>query len=128
MSSWINDMRLPQPAHTSRPWRIHDAAPGFRLEDVWALLTPGAREDFPQLVKQFASGDPSRSLPGAARALWSLRIRLGDLVRPNGRLGTAYMAAIRPFRHLIVYPALMRQIAWAWQGTRRSASPEGVSG
>jgi hypothetical protein len=25
------------------------------------------------------------------------------------------MALIRPFRHLIVYPALMRQIGRAWQ-------------
>ena len=32
------------------------------------------------------------------------------LVKPNGLLGAAYMAAIRPFRHLIVYPALLRQI------------------
>ena len=32
------------------------------------------------------------------------------LVKPNGLLGTAYMAAIKPFRHLIVYPAMMRQI------------------
>jgi len=32
------------------------------------------------------------------------------LVKPNGLLGTAYMAAIKPFRHLIVYPAAMRQI------------------
>jgi hypothetical protein len=43
------------------------------------------------------------------------------LVRPNGLLGTAYMAAIRPFRHLIVYPALMRQWQRAWQ--RRSGEP-----
>jgi len=26
------------------------------------------------------------------------------------------MAAIRPFRHLIVYPGAMRDIARAWQG------------
>jgi hypothetical protein len=28
-------------------------------------------------------------------------------VKPNGLLGTAYMAAIKPFRYMIVYPALM---------------------
>jgi hypothetical protein len=32
------------------------------------------------------------------------------LVKPNGLLGNAYMAAIRPFRHLIVYPSMMRRI------------------
>jgi hypothetical protein len=32
------------------------------------------------------------------------------LVKPNGLLGNGYMAAIRPFRHLLVYPAMMRGI------------------
>jgi Protein of unknown function (DUF2867)/SnoaL-like domain len=35
-------------------------------------------------------------------------------VKPRGRLGAAYMALIRPFRHRVVYPALMRQIELAW--------------
>jgi Protein of unknown function (DUF2867) len=38
------------------------------------------------------------------------RCQMAVLVKPNGLLGVAYMAAIRPFRHLIVYPAMMRQI------------------
>ena len=37
------------------------------------------------------------------------------LVKPDGLLGAGYMAAIRPFRHLIVYPPLMRQIGREWQ-------------
>jgi Protein of unknown function (DUF2867) len=37
------------------------------------------------------------------------RGQMAILVKPNGRLGTAYMAAIRPFRRLIVYPALLRE-------------------
>ena len=192
------EMRLPDSAHTSRPWRIHELATDFRLEDVWALPTPGGREDFSRLVNQFASGDPSRSLPAAARALWALRIKLGALlgwdggqsaadqgtptvrdrlprdlrearsgpafatlpftslymlqdewaaeaanrtmhgilhlgwvedpaggyrgqmavlVKPNGWLGTVYMAAIGPLRHLIVYPAMMREIERAWGQT-----------
>jgi hypothetical protein len=36
--------------------------------------------------------------------------QMAVLVKPNGLVGNAYMAAIRPFRHLIVYPAMMRQI------------------
>ncbi len=31
-------------------------------------------------------------------------------VKPRGTLGKGYMALIRPFRYVIVYPALMRQI------------------
>ena len=42
-------------------------------------------------------------------------------VKPNGLFGTAYMAAIRPFRHLIVYPPMMRQIARNWRA--RSGEP-----
>jgi hypothetical protein len=35
-------------------------------------------------------------------------------VKPRGRLGKEYMTLIAPFRHWIVYPALMRQIGQAW--------------
>jgi hypothetical protein len=62
-------MRLPKTAHTSRPWRIHEIAPDFELEDVWALPTPGGSGDFPRLVRQMASGDPSDSSSRAGRAL-----------------------------------------------------------
>src|SRR5215203_5049888 len=73
-------MRLPNTAHTSRPWRIHEIARDFRLEDVWALPTPGGPDDFPRLVRQVAAGDPSRSWSGAARALWALRWKVGELL------------------------------------------------
>lgn len=35
-------------------------------------------------------------------------------VKPRGRLGEGYMTLIAPFRHWIVYPALMRQIERTW--------------
>ena len=35
------------------------------------------------------------------------RGQMAVLVKPNGRLGRAYMAAIAPFRHLIVYPRMI---------------------
>jgi hypothetical protein len=37
------------------------------------------------------------------------------LVKRNGLLGSAYMAAIAPFRHLLVYPPLLREIGRAWR-------------
>ncbi|MFH8487117.1 DUF2867 domain-containing protein [Streptomyces longisporoflavus] len=37
------------------------------------------------------------------------------LVKPNGRLGAVYMAAIKPFRLWFVYPALMREIGRSWR-------------
>jgi hypothetical protein len=38
------------------------------------------------------------------------------LVKRNGRLGVAYMAAIAPFRHVVVYPRMLRDLERAWQG------------
>ena len=43
------------------------------------------------------------------------RGQLAVLVKPNGVLGRAYMAAIGPFRHLIVYPPMLREIGRAWR-------------
>jgi Protein of unknown function (DUF2867) len=184
-------MRIPDGEHTSRPWRIHELTPDFRLEDVWALPVSGDADEFARLVDGFAAGDTARSPSRLTRALFAIRWKLGELlgwddpgrgvearvhslrerlpqdlrraepgpgfehlpfrplymlrdewaaeiangtmhgvlhlgwvpdgegryrgqmavlVKPNGLLGELYMAAIRPFRHLIVYPAMMRQI------------------
>jgi hypothetical protein len=188
-------MRLPNTAHTSRPWRIHELTHDFRLEDVWALPTPGGPDDFPRLVQQATSLDPSRSSSGAVRTLFAIRRKLGELfgwddpdtgvgsrvptlrdrlpadlsdapgpdfaalpftplyllddefaaevanrtmhgvmhlgwvpdghggyrgqmavlVKPNGVLGTGYMAAIAPFRHLLVYPPMTAEIGRVWR-------------
>ncbi len=45
----------------------------------------------------------------------SYRGQLGVYVKPRGRFGPLYMALIAPFRHYIVYPALMRRIGRAWK-------------
>ncbi len=84
-------MRLPDSAQTSRPWRIHELTRDFRIEDVWALPTPGGPEDFPRLVRIAASFDPSRSSFGAVRALFAIRWKLGELLgwdRPDAGLGS----------------------------------------
>ena len=71
----------PDSAHTSRPWRIHEIAPDFRLEDVWALPTPGGPDDFPRLVQAARLGRPvaaARRRP--SRALFAIRWKLGALL------------------------------------------------
>jgi hypothetical protein len=173
----------------SAPLRIHELTRDFRVEDVWALQTPGGPDDFHRLVEGIVARDPARGSSRAARALWAIRWKLGKLlgwdgpdtglgsrvpplrdrlptdlrdapgpdfealtftalyliddefaaeianrtmhgilhlgwvpdgtggyhgqmavlVKPNGLLGRTYMAAIRPFRHLIVYPSVMRE-------------------
>ncbi|MFK7801659.1 MAG: DUF2867 domain-containing protein [Anaerolineae bacterium] len=67
-------------------------------------------------------------------AIHTGRVPLGDeqgnytmqmaiYVKPNGGFGRAYMAAIKPFRHWIVYPAMMRMIEKQWlQGSASSAA------
>lgn len=192
----LNVKRLPRSAHTSRPWRIHELTRDFRVEDVWALSTPGGPDDFHRLVQTIASGDPTRRSPRAVRILWAIRWKLGELfgwdrpdaglesrvptlrdrlpadlraapsgpalgalpfvslylladewaaeianrtmhgvvhfgwvsdgaggyrgqmavlVKPNGLLGIGYMAAIKPFRHVIVYPSMLRAPEQRWR-------------
>jgi hypothetical protein len=49
------------------------------------------------------------------------RGQMAVLVKPNGVLGLAYLAAIAPFRHLVVYPLMMRGIGRAWQQSAAGA-------
>jgi hypothetical protein len=209
-------MRLPNSAHTSRPWRVHDLARDFELEDVWELPTPGGPNDLARLVQWFTTPDDTGhgvldEFPVAFRALFALRWKLGQwfgwddpdagvgervhslrerlppdllevprgpdvrsvphrpdvggppvfssvyqthdewlselsnktvhslmhigwvpddsgsghqaqmavLVKPNGRLGKAYMAAIKPFRYALVYPLMLRSLERQWQAPER---------
>jgi hypothetical protein len=205
-------MKLPKSAHTSRPWRVHELAPDFELEDVWRLPTPGGPDDLARVVQQFADPRGDAEFPFAFRALFALRWKLGKLfgwdepgsrvgervsslrerlpadlregprgpdlhsvpgrraetgeapvfssvyltrdewvaeianktahallhlgwvpdgsgdgyhaqmavlVKPNGRFGRAYMAAIKPFRHTLVYPLLLRWVGRRWRNAPR---------
>lgn len=51
------------------------------------------------------------------------RAHMAVYVKPNGPFGTAYMAVIRPFRHLIVYPRMLRKFAQAWQALDDGPTP-----
>jgi hypothetical protein len=195
-------MRLPNTEHVSRPWRIHEIAPDFRLEDVWEFPGRLGPDDFPRAIELLAAYDTAESSSAAVRTLFALRWKLGALlgwdspeagvgsrvptlcdrlpadlrekpgpdfaslpftslyltddefaaevanrtiqgilhigqvpdatggyrlqgavlVRPNGLFGNAYMAAIRPFRHLIVYPALMREAREVWDAASAVSS------
>lgn len=199
-------MKLPPAAHTTQPWRIHEIAPDFTVEDVWALPTPGGPGELPRLLAQFrppqVEGDRDNSFPAGmplvVRFLWAARWKLGGalgwddeggglgarvptlrdrfpddlraaptgpdlgklpfsplyqlddewaaelanrtvhavmhlswvpdgaggyrgqmavLVKPNGRRGAVYMAAIKPLRYLFVYPALLGLIERKWRAS-----------
>jgi hypothetical protein len=82
------------------------------------------------LADEFAAEMANRTVHGVLHLGWvpdgreGYRGQMAVLVKPNGALGNAYMAAINPFRHLVVYPAAMRQIEQAWQlRPARTGSP-----
>ena len=111
-------MPLPHDAHLSKPWRIHEIVPDFRLEDVWALPTPGRDDEFPLLVEGLAAADPAETPSRTARALWSLRWKLGDLLGlddPGSGLGSR----VTPLRERL--PDDLRERAG--RNSRRSRSP-----
>ncbi|MFD3509411.1 DUF2867 domain-containing protein [Nocardia sp. NPDC058666] len=180
-------MRLPESAHSEHPWRIHEIAPDFVVEDVWKFRTPGAgRHDFPALLAAIQAERTTEST-GLSALLFKVRWKLGELfgwdraqvtslrdrlptdlrdtatpvenspltslyildneyageianstmhgimhlswvpdptgyhlrmavlVKPNGHLGRLYMAAIKPFRYTIIYPAITRSWEQTWK-------------
>ena len=73
----LTTVRLPNTAHESQPWRIHEIVPDFTLEDVWELPAEGGPEDFQKLLELGTSLDPANADSVPARALWRIRDRLG---------------------------------------------------
>jgi hypothetical protein len=69
---------------------------------------------------EFAAELSNQTVHGVMHLAWadqgngSYQGQMAVYVKPRGRFGKAYMALIAPFRHWIVYPALMRQIERAW--------------
>jgi hypothetical protein len=59
-------------------------------------------------------------VPDDSAGLGGYRGQMAVLVKPNGLLGSAYMLAIAPFRHLVVYPPMLRDIERMW--SRRVAA------
>lgn len=73
--------RLPATAHTDQPWRIHQIASDFRVEDVWSFRMPGAGpHDFHEAVHALQRGAGLDRLNLPSRALFAIRWRLGALL------------------------------------------------
>ena len=74
---------------------------------------------------EFAAEVSNRTVHGVLHLAWVDRgagrhqAQMAVYVKPRGAFGRGYMALIRPFRHLIVYPALMRQIERTWSARQR---------
>lgn len=89
---------------TTRPVIVRSTTfiPIYRTDDEWAAEISNSTV---HAVLHLAWVDQGEGV---------YRGQMGVYVKPRGRLGEAYMTLIGPFRHLIVYPALMRQIERAW--------------
>lgn len=73
------------------------------------------------LDDEWAAEIANRTMHGVLHLGWvpdgsgGYRGQMAVYVKPNGLLGDAYMAAIKPFRHLIVYPLMIRKIERDWR-------------
>lgn len=73
------------------------------------------------LTDEWAAEIANQTMHGVMHIGWvpdgsgGYRGQMAVYVKANGLFGTAYMAAITPFRHLIVYPPLLRGIGRAWR-------------
>jgi hypothetical protein len=80
--------------------------------------------------REAAAEISNRTVHGVAHLAWAERGEgefqgeMAVYVKPRGAFGRAYMAAIKPFRYRIVYPALMGQMERAWE--RRSVAPSRI--
>ncbi len=115
----------------SRAWPIHEHTRISGQGTLSALPVAGGGDDFRAALPftslylpgdEFAAEIANRAVHGVLHVGWvpdgegTYRGRLAVLVKPNGLPGTGYLAAIRPFRNLIVYPRMMRDMARRWQG------------
>jgi hypothetical protein len=70
---------------------------------------------------EFAAEISNQTVHGVMHLAWTeqdegrYQGQMAVYVKPRGRLGKAYIALIKPFRRLVVYPAMMRQIERAWK-------------
>ncbi len=123
-------------------WDDEDAGLGSRV--------PTLRDRLPADLRDSSSGPASEALPfapvymtddecameianrtvhGVVHVGWveedtgGYRGQMAVLVKPNGLLGSAYMAAIGPFRHLVVYPPMMREIERSWRASAGQPAP-----
>ena len=72
---------------------------------------------------EFAAEIANQTVHGVLHLGWVaegdgvFRGQMAVYVRPNGLLGDAYMAAIKPFRYLVVYPQMLADDGAALAGT-----------
>lgn len=94
--------------------------------ELAATVDPGRFRALPfaplyELPDEFAAEIANKTMHGVMHlgavpaGQGRIAVRMTVLVKTNGIFGRAYMASIRPFRHLIVYPSMLREAERRWQ-------------
>jgi len=119
---------IPGRSETSLAGRLPDD-----LRDTAADLDFGSLPFVPlyRTDVEFAAEVSNQTVHGVMHLAWvdqgegRYQGQMAVYVKPRGRFGKGYMALIKPFRHWIVYPALMRQTERTWNS--RPARGAGLS-
>jgi len=121
----VGELPIPGTSATTLADRLPDDLRGTAAGADFGSLpfSPLYRTD-----REAAAEISNRTVHGVAHLAWvergggRYRGQMAVYVKPRGLLGRAYMAAIKPFRYLVVYPALMREFERAWSGRPPSAA------
>ena len=111
------EQAIPDTDETSLAERLPDDLRNTAADLRFSSLpfTPLFRTD-----DEFAADLSNRTVHGVMHLAWveqgggRYQGQMAVYVKPRGLFGKGYMALIKPFRHLIVYPALMRQTERVW--------------
>src|SRR5260370_32609662 len=110
--------------HQRPAWPIESYADRLSPADrAQSLVAPGTPDGKFRLLYRFEDEQLGELRNATVQAFASLSIRptpsgylayLGVFVRPVNRFTKLYMGVIAPFRRLVVYPAIIRQMQSAW--------------
>jgi hypothetical protein len=117
---------IPGKSETSLAGRLPEDLLGTAADLHFAALpfTPLYRTD-----TEFAAEISNKTVHGVMHLAWvdqgngRYQGQMAVYVKPRGLFGQGYMALIKPFRYLIVYPALMRQTERTWNARLRGRAP-----
>jgi Protein of unknown function (DUF2867) len=110
--------------HDRLPADLRDGPPG-PVFDAFPFTSLYLTEN------EWAAESANQTMHGVLHIGWvpdetgGFHAQMAVLVKPNGWFGDAYMAAIRPFRYLLVYPAIMREMGRTWR-ERTGAATQGA--
>jgi hypothetical protein len=104
------------PSKRTRNTDLHGFVPLYRTADEWAAEISNATVHGALQLTWVQTGDESDHGQDTHAG------RLAVYVKARGRRGELYLRLIAPARHLVVYPAILRQLGRAWQRDRLSGT------